>query len=420
MRSVLNNTQRVEAGRSEAALCGCGRTGHNYNTFPMTKVILISLLFFILPFGCFPQPKDNWVTAPTDQWPQIVLTNHVQYKDGDRYIDPSFSYAGNGFLIDTGKDTLAATVKHVLWVARNKKTETVEVNRDLNTWVMKPKGGRPDSVVIDKLINEDTTEVLEGSSSTILERDWLVFTIKNASSGIYPLKPRYTAIRSGETVYIVAYSYSNASVNIFKGTVLQKLGMDILIQPDNEGPLVAIGASGSPVIDANGFLIGIYSTISTDPATGKNISVAAGTEYLKNVLSQKQDLNEPRKDYGELIMETVLNEGTKKAIQQYKTLTSNPENYYIYNLRSANRNGLRETGERLIRLQRFQEAVDILEFNVRINPFYYHDYNLLAKAWLLLGNKEEAIRNYKISTARYDDPQGNEAFKELKKLASTR
>lgn len=374
----------------------------------------------MLPFGCSPQPKENWMTAPKDQWPQIVLANHVQYKNGDRYIDPSFNYAGNGFLIDTGKDTLTVTVKHALWVARNKKTETVEVNRDLDTWIMKPKGGSPDSVVIDKLINEDATEVLEGSSSTILERDWLVFTVKKASSGIHPLKPRYTAIRSGETVYIVAYSYSNSFVNIFRGKVLQKLGMDILIQPDNEGPLLGMGASGSPVIDAKGFLIGIYSTISTDPATGKNISIAAGTEYLKNVLSQQQHLNVPRKDYGELIMETALNEGTKKAIQQYKTLTDNPENYYIYNLRSANRNGLRETGEKLINLYRFQEAVDILQFNVKINPLFYRDYNLLAKAWLLLGNKEQAIKNYKISTATYDDPEDNEAFKELKKHASTK
>ena len=386
----------------------------------MTKLIVISLLFFMLPFGCSPQPKENWITAPTDQWPQIVLTNHVQYKNGDRYIDPSFNYAGNGFLIDTGKDTLAVTVKHALWVARNRKTETVNVNKDLASWIMKPKGGIPDSVVIDQLINEDTTEVLEGSSSTILERDWLVFTVRKASSRIHPLKPRYTSIKSGEMVYIVAYSYNNAFVNFFRGRVLQKLGMDILIQPDGEGPLPGMGVSGSPVIDANGFLIGIFSTTSTDSATGKNISVAAGTEYLKSVLSQKQDLNAPRKDYGELIMETVLNEGTKKAIQRYKTLTSNPENYYIFNLRSANRNGLRETGEKLINLQRFQEAVDILEFNVKINPLYYRDYNLLARAWFLLGNNEQAIKNYKISTARYDDPEGNEAFKELKKLASTK
>lgn len=386
----------------------------------MTRLIVNALLFLILPFGCFSQAKEDWIKAPKEEWPQIVLTNHVQFQNGDRYIHPSFSYAGNGFLIDTGTDTLAATVKHVLWVARNKKTKTVQVNRELDTWVMKTKGDRADSVVIDQLINEDSTEILEGSSSTILERDWLVFSVKNSASRIQPLKPRYTAIKPGETVYIAAYSYSNAFVNIFRGRILEKLGMDILIEPDTEGPLPGMGVSGSPVIDENGFLIGIYSTSAADPATGKNVSVAAGTEYLKNVLSQKHDLNAPRKDYGELIMETVLNEGTEKAIRQYNILTGNPENYYIYNLRSANRNGLRETGEKLIDLQRFEDAVDILSFNVKINPLFYRDYNLLAKAWFLLGNTEEAIKNYKISTARYDDQKENEAFRELRKLGAIR
>jgi hypothetical protein len=386
----------------------------------MTKLLANTALFLILPFCCLSQKTEDWVKAPKEQWPQIVLTNHVQFKNGDRYIHPSFSYAGNGFLIDTGSDTVAATVKHALWVARNKKTKTVEVNRELDTWVMKTKGDSPHSVVIDGLINEDSTEILEGSSSTILERDWLIFSIRDHASEIRPLKPRYTAIKPGEAVYIIAYTYSDTIVRIHNGKVLKKLGMDIIIAPEKEDSLPGLGVSGSPVIDVNGFLIGIYSTSTADPATGKNVSVATGTEYLKDVLSQKRDLNAPRKDYGELIMETVLREGTKEAIALYKTLISDPENYYIYNLRSANRNGLRETGEKLMNLERFTDAVEILAFNVKVNPLYYHDYNLLAKACLLSGNKHEAIKNYKISTTRYDDQEENEAFRELKKLVSAK
>jgi hypothetical protein len=239
--------------------------GHTLINYQMTSLIINSLLFFILPFVCFPQAKEDWITAPKEQWPQIALTNHVQFKNGDRYIDPSFNYAGNGFLIDTGKDTLAATVKHVLWVARNKKTQTVQVNSDLDSWIMKPKGDSPDSIVIDRLINEDSTELLQGSSSTILERDWLVFTIKKARSRIQPLKPRYTTIKPGETVFIISYPYNEPVVRIHEAKVLKKLGMDILIEPDTEGPLPGQGTSGSPVVDANGFLIGIYSTSSADP-----------------------------------------------------------------------------------------------------------------------------------------------------------
>lgn len=48
-------------------------------------------------------------------------------------------------------------------------------------------------------------------------------------------------------------------------------------------------------------------------------------------------------------------------------------------------------------------AVDILQRNVKMNAFFYRDYNLLARAWSLAGNKEEAIRTYRISIVRYDN-----------------
>jgi tetratricopeptide (TPR) repeat protein len=89
-------------------------------------------------------------------------------------------------------------------------------------------------------------------------------------------------------------------------------------------------------------------------------------------------------------------------------------------LRSANRNGLREAGEKLMDMKRYQDAIDMLKFNVKVNPLYYVDYNLLARAWLLSGNKEEAIKNFLTSTTLYDDREENEAFKELKKLDVTR
>ncbi len=372
----------------------------------------------MLPFHSFPQAIEDWIKAPKDQWPQIALTNHVQFKNGDRYIDPSLSYAGTGFLIDTGNDTLAATAKHVLWIARNKRTKTVQVNRDLMNWIMKPKGKSGDSVAIDRLINEDSTEILEGGLSTILERDWLVFTVKNAPADIHPLKPRYTVVRPGERVFIIGYSYSETDQRIHEGKVLQRFGMDILIEQDTGYPLP--GTSGSPVVDTNGYLIGILSSSSTDPGTGKNLAVAVSTEYLRDVLKQKDNLNAPKKDYGDLILQTVLRNGTDQAIQQYTDLTTDPQNYYIYNLRSANRNGLREAGEKLMDLKRYQDAIDILEFNIVINPLYFDDYNLLASAWLLSRNKEEAIKNFRISTTLYDDREENEAFKELEKLCVTK
>jgi hypothetical protein len=375
------------------------------------------LIFCLLPLVCFSQKKEKWIDYPRGQWPQIALTNHVQFKNGDRYVHPSFEYAATGFLIDNGKDTLAATAKHVLWIAKNAKSKTVQVNTELKQWIMKPKGNTTDSVVIDRLLNEDSTEILEGGGSTILERDWIVFSVKNASPDIYPLKPRYTAILPGEKVYMLSCAYKDSACKTYEGKVLKKLGMDIVIEFDMKEPLP--GSSGSPIIDANGYLIGIQSSFTSDDKAVKPISVAVSTEYLYKILNKKDRLNHPRKDYGELILKTVLNKGTKEAIQLYTRLTNDPQNYYLYNLRSADRNGLRETGEKLIGLNRVKDAVEILKLNVKENGSFYVDYNLLARAHLLAGDKNEAIKNYQISTTKYDDKENNEAFSELKKLVAS-
>lgn len=376
-----------------------------------------NLLFFcLITLNCLAQKKERWIDKPKEQWPQIALINKVQFKNGDQYVHNSFAYAATGFLINNGKETLAATAKHVLWIAKNKKTKTVALNNELKSWTMFPKGNNKDSASIGSLINEDNTEILEGKNATILERDWIVFSVKNASPNIYPLKPRYTALKQGEKVYILSCAYSDSIATIHEGKILRKQGMDILIERNMKEHLG--GSSGSPIIDANGYLIGVISSSSTDSQTGKGVSVAISTEYLRDVLNKKKDLNTPKADYGKLILETVLKEGTQKAIQKYISLSSNPTNYYSYNLRSADRNGLRETGEKLIELKRIKEAIEILKFNAETNPNYFVHFNLLGKAYLLEGNKEDAIKAYQTSTKKYDDKAENEAFKALEKLIS--
>lgn len=375
---------------------------------------IIKFLFCLLPFISIGQQKEPWVDLPKDKWPVIALTNHIQYKNGDRYVAPSFTYAGTGFLINTGNDTLAATAKHVLWIAKNKKSKFVQVNNELATWTMMPKGDSVHVAVIDRLINEDSTEILEGNANSILERDAIFLSVKHASPNIYALKPRYTEVKPGEKLYIFSCSYNDPTCKIFEGKVYKKLGMEILI--DRNMQEMQGGSSGSAVIDANGFLVGIISSSASYGKEGKGVSVAISTEYLRDVLQKKPGLNAPKKDYGELILKTVLEKGTKAAIKQYNQLISDPQNYYVYNLRSANRNGLRETGEKLMQLNRVNDAIHIFQLNIDNNGAFYLDHNLLAKAYLKAGNKNEAIKYFTISTEKYDDPKENEAFAELEKL----
>lgn len=56
---------------------------------------------------------------------------------------------------------------------KNRETTGVEINADLKRWIMMPKGNKNYSAVIDKLINEDPSEKLEGNHSSIAQADRL-------------------------------------------------------------------------------------------------------------------------------------------------------------------------------------------------------------------------------------------------------
>jgi tetratricopeptide (TPR) repeat protein len=368
-------------------------------------------LLLAIPFCAASQQKEAWIKKPTDQWPVIALANHVAYTNGDTYVDPSFKYAGTGFLIDMGNDTLAATAKHILWIARNRNTGGVAVNADLKQWAMTAKDNPKQTVIVKKLLNEDASEVLEGSASSILERDAIFFSVEKASPGIQPLKPRFTPVRPGERVFIISCAYADSTAVVREARVVKQLGLDIVITCDGlDSPG---GASGSPIIDTNGQLVGIFSSVSS--YEGEDVVVATSTEYLRGVMGKQPDINRPKKDYGELLLRTTLDRSAADAIQLYKALVREPKNFYIFNLRSANRNGLREAGEKLMDMGRYDDAIALLKLNVKENPGYYHNYNVLAKAYLKAGDKKEAIRLLKQSADLYME-RDNEAFTELEKL----
>lgn len=375
----------------------------------------ILFLFLVLPFLSIGQNPETWIHLPYDDWPQIALTNHVQYKNGDRYIDPSFEYAGTGFLIDTGEDTLAATAKHVLWIARNTLSSKVQINDQLEEWIMKPKGKTTDQVLIDELLNEDSAEVLQGPNASITERDWLVFSIRNNSKNIYPLKPRSTRLNPGEKLFILSCAYLETVCGVHEARVIRKEGMDVLLRMSDNKNLP--GSSGSPIIDTSGFLVGVLSSAGLDPVTGEGLTKAVSTEYLFKVLRREDEYNTPRKNYGDLIFQAVLEQGVRKAIRKYKALVENPKNYYMYNIHNINKNGLRETGQKLIDLGLIRNAVRILKLNAMENGGYYVNHNILASAYLRLGQKKKAIKSYRRSTEVFID-RNNEAHMELENISN--
>ena len=78
------------------------------------------------------QNKENWIDKPQNEWPQISMINIIEYQD------KNFPVAGCGFLLDTGKDTIAITAKHILTYFKSEQMKSVSFQNSLKTWKMFP------------------------------------------------------------------------------------------------------------------------------------------------------------------------------------------------------------------------------------------------------------------------------------------
>lgn len=193
-----------------------------------------------------------WMQKPQSEWPQMTMINQIEYTDKAHPI------AGCGFLLDTGDEILAATAKHILIYFKSDSMDAVSFNGTMKKWKMFPKNNPADSVILDSLINENFEESLDRVPS---EKDWLLFTIRERSENIQPLKFRPDPIQPGETVYIVGWRYSdkNCPQVIYEGNFVSMEKGSFLISTKELADNTMPGLSGSPVIDSNGYLLGLMS-----------------------------------------------------------------------------------------------------------------------------------------------------------------
>ena len=219
-------------------------------------IILSGLIFILISCGQNTAQKSDtygqWMKKPQDQWPQITMINRIDY------VDKQYPVAGCGFLLDIGDDTLAATAKHILTFFKSDSMNAISFNNSLRQWTMFPKNNPDDSVIIGKMINENPQESLTNIAPA---RDWLLFTLKDESPNIQPLRFRETPLQEGEPVYIIGWRYSDKECPqvIYEGNFVRAEEGSFLITTKELTNNTMPGLSGSPVIDANGYLLGLMS-----------------------------------------------------------------------------------------------------------------------------------------------------------------
>lgn len=344
---------------------------------------ILTALFICLHSLAIAQSAD-WINKTKDQWPQIAMINEVWYTTGERYIHPSFEYAATGFLIDTGEDTLAVTAKHVLWIAKTSTMNAVDLQGQLDRWIMHPKGNLKDSVVIDQLINKDTAEFLNGPNSSITQRDWLVFTTSYVSPNTQPLKPRFTKLEAGEKVFYTGCPYNDQQCVTNEGIVLEVEGNRIVFTK-TEGANIG-GASGSPIIDKNGRLVGILGGAATAKSTGEDALYGTSTHYLKKILTNEQPLNVPLISISEKLKEAYTTKGLAATLQEFKQLKNDTDNYFIYDFSPEQINAFARS---LVENNQLKEAIAIFKLSIK-ELRLSGTYTELGQVYLKQGKKAEA------------------------------
>ena len=99
----------------------------------------------------------------------------------------------------------------------------------------------------------------------------------------------------------------------------------------------------------------------------------------------------------------------ESAIKQYSELKSNQRETYNFDEAELN-----ELGYQLLEAKKINEAIRIFELNVEAYPISSNVYDSLGEAYMVRGDRELAIRNYK--KALDLDPRNTHAVDKLKEL----
>jgi tetratricopeptide (TPR) repeat protein len=118
---------------------------------------------------------------------------------------------------------------------------------------------------------------------------------------------------------------------------------------------------------------------------------------------------DPRKSIAETLSGTIASSGVDAAVKQYHDLKAAAP--ATYNFDEGQLNGL---GYRLVRANKFKEAIRILQLNVEAYPQSSNVYDSLGEAYMDDGNKPQAIANYQKSLRL--NPKNGGAVLMLQKL----
>ncbi len=118
-----------------------------------------------------------------------------------------------------------------------------------------------------------------------------------------------------------------------------------------------------------------------------------------------------RKPIGEALMKTIMEKNVEAAIKQYHQLKTEKADEYL-----ITEDELNTLGYQMLRMKRVKDAIEIFKLNVDAYYGSSNVYDSLGEAYMIAGEKELAIQNYRKSLEL--NPQNTNAVEKLKELES--
>lgn len=125
-----------------------------------------------------------------------------------------------------------------------------------------------------------------------------------------------------------------------------------------------------------------------------------------------QPYNLPKMSLAEVLLRTITDKGLEAGLAQYRELKSRQAGEYDFSEPELN-----TLGYQLLAARKVKEAIEIFKLNVEAYPKGYNTYDSLGEAYMVNGDKELAIQNYKKSVEL--NPQNTNAVQTLKRLEGT-
>ena len=180
-----------------------------------------------------------------------------------------------------------------------------------------------------------------------------------------------------------------------------------------------LGAQGEPVaiIEHGGGINGFNTIIMRLPESKNLIVLLNNTGGTKlGEMSQKisailfgKPYKAPLRDIAETLFNTVMEKDVQAAIKQYRELKATQKDAYDFSEPQLN-----TLGYQLLQMKRVKDAIEILKLNVEMYPQGFNTYDSLGEAYMVNGDKQLAIQNYKKSLEL--NPKNTGAIDKLKKL----